>query len=367
MEDLNSKEGVFKSIYYNLSSPGSFGSVQKLLNEARKIRSDITLKDVKEWLSGELVYTLHKPVIRKFKRNPVIAEGPYEDMQADLVDMQAISSNNNGFKYLLTAIDVFSKKAFAIAIKNKDQKCVTQGMASILEEYTPSQLMTDRGTEFSNQSFKALMKKYQINHYFTKNQDIKCSIVERFNRTLKNKMFKYFTMKGNRRYIDVLQDLLNSYNNCVHRSIKMAPNQVTETNKSEVFNNLYGFKSKRDYFLKLRKPQMATDVTVRKNYKKNIHDRGYYPNWTDNVYKIYKTMSGFNKPYYLLKSESGDLDKRKYYPEEVQKVKPNLFRIEKILKKRKIRGEKQFYVKWLNHPESDNSWIPAADLTAING
>ena len=367
MENMNSKSDVLKSIYYNLANPGSFGGQNKLFREANKVRPDITIEDVRDWLSGELVYTLHKPVVRKFKRNPVVSEQPKMNMQADLVDMIPFSESNNGYNHILTAIDVFSKKGFAIPLKNKGQKAVSEGMENILKVYTPCELMTDRGLEFKNQSFSALMRKYNINHYFTKNQTVKCSVVERFNRTLKNKMFHYFTLKGSRRYIDSLNEMLNSYNNSYHRSIKMTPNQVTDDNVDEVFKNLYGFKSKRDYLFKKITPKMSIDDTVRKTYKQNTHDRGYYPNWTDNIYKVYKTLPGHNKPYYLLKDEKGNLDFQRYYPNEIQKVKPNLYRIEKVLRQRKRQGLKEIFVKWLNYPESYNSWIPAADLANING
>lgn len=364
---MKPKNEIFKSIYYNPSNPGSFGGQNKLLAEAKKIRSDIKRNDVRDWLSGELVYTLHKPVIRKFKRNPIISEQPKWNMQADLVDVTSLAKLNNNYKYILTCVDVFSKKAYAQAIKDKSQTEVTEGMKKILNNCVPEELMTDRGLEFSNRSFRSLMKRYNINHYFTKNQEVKCANIERFNRTLKEKMFHYFTLKGKRRYIDVLQELIDSYNNSFHRSIKMTPNQVNDSNTKEVFKNLYGFNSKREYLMKMKSPKLTIDDSVRKNYKKNVHDRGYYPNWTDSIYKIYKSMPGLNQPYYVLKNESGEIDARRYYPNEIQIVKPNLYRIEKILKKRKFRGKEQFFVKWLNHGESQNSWIDSTDLTNING
>ena len=364
MENI-SKEEVIRKIYYNPSSPGSFGGAEALVKEAKKINPLIDQKFVKDWLSGELVYTLHKQAKHHFKRNPIVAEAPKENMQADLVDMQAFSTSNNGFKFILTAIDVFSKKAYAIPIKNKSQKSVADAMEKIITEHEPIKLQTDEGKEFKNSTFENLMKKYEIIHFFTKNRDIKCAIVERFNKTLKNKMFRYFTLKGNRKYIDVIDKILESYNNSYHRSIKMTPNQVTIGNSNIVFSNLYGFADKRELLKKLKKPKI--DGTVRQKYPQKLLDRGYYPLWTDRLYEVYKSIPGKLKPYYVLRDEQGNVEKKKFYPEEIQKVKRNLERVEKVLKERKYKGKKQFFVKWLNYPDSFNSWIDAENLTNING
>ena len=314
-----------KNIYYDTKNPGSFGGAESLFREAQKADPNIKLKDVKKWLEGELTYTLHKPLRRRFKRNPVIAEFPKELMMVDLVDMREFSRENDGHNYILTAIDVFSKLAFAVALKNKSMNSVRNGMEIILKQYSPLKLMTDNGTEFKNKVFVDLMKKYNIFHYFSKNKDIKCSVVERLNRTLKNRMFRYFTSKGNRRYLDVLDDLVKAYNESYHRSIKMAPVHVSNNNAKIVFKNLYGFESKREYLRKMKRPRLTQDDTVRRKYDLNIHDRGYYPNWTDEIYKVYKTISGLNKPYYKLKHESGNVIEKRFYPEEVQKVKPTLY------------------------------------------
>ena len=363
MENL---EQTLKKIYYDPSNPGSFGGAEALHREARKIFENLAFKDVKDWLSGELVYTLHKPLRKKFKRNPMVAEKPHENMQADLVDMKLFSKYNDGYNYILTAIDIFSKKGFAIPLKNKNQEHVKNAMEKIIIEYPIHKLMTDKGKEFENNTFKKLMSDYKTHHYFSKNSEIKCAVVERFNKTLKNRMFRYFTLKGKRRFLEILPEILKSYNSSYHRSIKMSPNQVNEENSSQVFKNLYGFDNKRELLFNKKKPSIPTDVSVRRKYDLKIMDRGYYPNWTDEIYKIYKSVPGENKPYYHLKDEQGNIVQKRFYPTEVQVVKPSLFRVEKVLKERKYRGDKQVYVKWLNYPASYNSWINAKDLTNIN-
>lgn len=366
MESLEN-EDLFKKIYYNIANPGSLSGVDSFLKEIRKYKSDVKPKDVKKWLSSQLVYTLHKPLRRKIKRNPIIAEWPNEQMQADLVDMKLFSNSNNGYNYILTAIDVFSKRANAIPIRNKRKNDVCKAMETIIKNSSPLKLMTDEGLEFKNSDFKKLMKKYNVNHFFAKNKEIKCAIVERFNKTLKNKMFKYFTLKGNRRYIDVISKFLESYNNSYHRSIKMAPNDVNNGNAKQVFKNLYGVKNKRELIRKMRKPNIPLDATVRKKYKLKYLDQGYYPNWTDEIFTVYKSIPGVKQPYYHLKDDKGNIIEKRFYPSEIQKVQPHLYRIEKILAEKKIRGKKYYFVKWLNYNDSENTWIPATNITNIDG
>ena len=365
--ELNPFDQILKKIYYNANDPGSFGGRERLFLQARKINSDIKRKDVEKWLKRQIVYTLHKQAQKKFKRNPVISEYPLENFQADLIDYQIHSKDNNGYSFILTVIDVFTKRAWAVPLKNKGKISVTTAMESVLEDNCPMKLMTDKGKEFENDQFKKLMEKYKITHFFAQNQEIKCSVVERFNKTLKNRLQKYFTMKGKSRWIDEIKNIISSYNNSYHRSIKMSPNNVTLENAKIVFKNIYKYPNKREYLRKHSRPKLEEGEDVRKKYGSKVLDRGYYPNWTDETFKVQKVRRGNRKPYYLIEDSRGNISKKRYYPEELQSVIIDKYRVEKILKRRKINGKKEVFVKWLNYPDSENSWIPEENLTNING
>ena len=367
MENLDIDK-TLRKIYYSPNHSGSFGSRDILYLEARKLIPHIKRKDVNEWLKGQITYTLHYPVKRRFKRHPVIAEYPLENFQADLVDMQEFSRINYGFNYILTIIDVFSKKAWAIALKNKSAPVVCNAFEKVLIENIPNELQTDHGKEFENSCFKNLKKKYEINHYFAKDPNIKCAVIERFNRTLKNKMFKYFTSVGNRKYVTVLPQLIESYNNTYHRSIGMKPNEVSLENKQKVFENLYKVKSIRELLKRGKSSKIKIGDNVRKKYDLKTFDRGYYPNWTDEIFKVNKSFGGPNKFRYLIQDSKGNLINRKLYPEEIQSINNNKsFRVEKIVKQKITKGIKYYLIKWLNFPETDNSWIKATDLFDVNG
>ena len=185
------------------------------------------------------LYTLHRPVRWHFRRRRIFTSGIDDLWQADLADLSSIAKYNNGFKFLLTCINVFSKYAWAIPLKNKSSKSIVVDFSKIFEKRKPANLQTDKGTEFLNESVQKLFKDNSINFYTTENEDIKAAVVERFNRTLKTQMWKYFTFKGTHRYVDVLDDLLFSYNNSFHRTIKMTPSEVNKENEGMILKQNY--------------------------------------------------------------------------------------------------------------------------------
>ncbi|RWS21677.1 hypothetical protein B4U80_04436 [Leptotrombidium deliense] len=175
-------------------------------------------------------------------------------------------------------------------------------------------------------------------------------------------MFKYFTANGTRKYIDVLQDFVDSYNNTFHRTIKMKPSQVTEKNETEVFHNIYKT-SIRNLNKQTHKGLIENNATVRKKLKRNPFDKGYYSNWTDQLFKIHSSSNTKNIPMYTLANEQGEVLKGKFYKEDIQPVRnDSVLRVEKILKRRKRNGKVEYFVKWLNHPNSYNSWEPQESI-----
>lgn len=356
------KDNLLHKLYYKTSSPGSFGGVNRLYNEARLQDSDITHKDVKDWLSGELTYTLHKPSRRRFKRNPILVSAIDEQWQADLVDMQDHQKSNKNYKYFITIIDIFSKYAWVVPLKNKSAKSILEAFKLVFKQRIPTKLQTDQGKEFDNKLLSNYLKNSMVQFFTAKNPDIKCAVVERFNRSLKNRMFKYFTANGTKKYIDILQDLVKSYNGSFHRTIKMRPMEVNRDNENKVFKNSYGFNDKREFLEnKFKNSKLKYGDIVRKQYKLGPFDKSYYPLWTDSIYKVDKVTKGRYKPYHAIKDEQGNLISRRLYPEEIQKIKSILHRVEKVLKTRRKNGKTEYYVKWLNHPSSYNSWVDAIE------
>ena len=278
------------------------------------------------------------------------------------------SRQNNGFKYILTIVDCFSRFAWAVPVKNKSKTVIRDALKSVFNMNPPLKLQTDRGLEFLNKDVQDYLKSIGVHYFNTYNTKFKCAIVERFNRTLKSKMLKYFTAKGTRKYIDVLPKLVDSYNRAYHRIIGTVPMNVNEDNKQQIFENIYGYPDERSYILaKNKKPELNVGDEVRRKYELNPMDKGYYPTWTDVIYKIAKTLPGKAKPMYKLLDEHGHEIKQSFYPEEIQKIKSNMYRIEKIIKRERRNGKEGFIVKWLGYTSDHNSWVPKEAVRDVGG
>ena len=348
------KNDKLKRRYYDSRLPGSFGGVQAL-----KRATGFKQNQVERWLKFQDTYTLHKPVRQKFTRRRVIVSGIDDQWQADLIDVRSLNKENDGFVYILTCIDVLSKYAWAIPLKDKTGKSLVTAFNRILSQgRQPSRLQTDKGTEFRNRLFQQFLKDKGIHFFVTQNEDIKASIVERFNRTLKEKLWRYFTKTNTRRYVEALPSLVRSYNQSYHRSIKTSPVYVTRENQERVWQTLYDVPAKKPVPPLLQKGDRVRISKARRTFKK-----GYLPSWTEELF----TISRVNKTTpvtYVLKDDHNEELEGTFYRQEVQKVgEKEIYKIEKVLKHRTGRkGQKQYLVQWLGYPSSFNSWLPQSAL-----
>ena len=187
---------ALKRIYHDPKDPGSLGGVIRLLNSALERNvAGVNTKTVQKFLQGEQAYTLHKPAKRHYKRNPTYVSGIDAQWQIDLADMQALARQNDGYRYILTVIDVFSKYAWVAPVRSKDASTVTNAFQQILDlaaPRKPHRVQSDKGKEFFNKDFAALTKRHSIDH-FASNSDQKTAVVERFNRTIKTRLWTYMS------------------------------------------------------------------------------------------------------------------------------------------------------------------------------
>ena len=223
----------------------------------------------------------------------------------------------------------------------------------------PKRLQTDRGKEFLNALFQKFLKSKNIDFFTTYNDETKASVVERFNQTLKSKMWRYFTKNHTLRYVNVLTNLVEGYNKSFHRSIKTAPDQVGIHNEEQIWQNLYS-----DVKL-FKKPKIPVGSTVRISRKRKNFQKVYLPNWSEEIFTVKKACSD-SSPYYVLQDSSGEELKGNFYEQEPQRIskKNNIYLIDSVLSTRKKRGKQQLLVRWLGYPESFNSWIDKQSLTS---
>jgi len=334
--------------YTDPRAPGSFSGVRNLRRYSG--RSE---RDVKKFLSGRDAYTMHKPRRLRFPRRKTYSKGIADLYQIDLADVSNLSPFNDGMRYLLTCIDVFSKRGWAVAIKTKSARDVTSAFEKILDERQCSMTQSDKGTEFLNSTFQSMLQRRGIHFYTSENEDLKASVVERFNRTLKTKMYRYFTHANTRRYVDVLDDLLHSYNNTYHRSIGMAPFEVGPHNEDEVRARLYPLKPKS------YKWKYQVDDKVRIAMQRRPFRKGYLGDWSEEIFQIASRLPT-TPVTYEVKDLAGELIKGRFYEPEVQKIlklDTEHFSIDRILKTRKRAGKIQYLVSWKGYPDKFNSWV----------
>ena len=349
-------ESTLNDNYYNPKKRSSYGGVQRLTKSVKT-----PPKKVKDWLLTQDTYTLHKPVKRKFKRRRVIVYGINQQLQVDLIDVQNLKSYNDGTSFLLSIIDCFSKVAFVLPLKDKTGKSIVNAFTLFLNKRGPPlYIQSDQGQEFMNNKVQQLFKRHGIRFFTALNKEIKCGIVERFNKTIKQKIYRYLTKTNQRRFIDVLNDLVTSYNSSFNRSIGRSPREVDFQNQEAVWDSLYN------------KPNTVTKTsfmkgdTVRISKVKHTFEKGYLPSWTTEVFKVKKVLLKTRPITFILEDLNREELIGTFYEEELQKVVDSgIYKVENILKRRTRKGKKEVLVKWLGYPSSFNSWIAFKSLSKL--
>ena len=308
-----------------------------------------------DW-SQQLAEELHKPITRNFRKRRVISKGIDKIWAADLVEMQKYSKWNKGVKYLLMVIDVFSKYGWIVPLKDKKTESVSTAFDEIFKKSKrkPTMLWTDKGSEFISKHFKDFLKKNYIKLYYTENEE-KSSIVERWNKTMKNKVWRMFSANNSTVYGDKLDKLVNDYDNTYHSSIKMTPTEASKKeNEKKVFANLYGDL----IYLKPKNPKFSINDKVRiSKYKRRVFDKGYTPNWTEKVFVVDKVIPTKPVTYKIIDLLGEEIEGSFY---ELQKAKQQTFGIEKVVT-RDNKKEKAL-VKWKGYSDNFNSWVSFKDL-----
>ena len=331
---------------YNQQQYGTF-LVKNIIRSKRKL--GLGVENHNKILSEEL----HKAKRKNYPRRRIIVNHIDEIFAADLVEMQKFAKLNKGYRYLLTCIDIFSKYSWVIPLKDKKGITIKNALEKIFKQRKPKFLWTDRGTEFYNNQVETLLNENNIKLYSTNNSEIKSAVIERFNRTFKNMMYKKFTENNNTIFYNVLDELVNNYNNKYHSTIKMTPIEASKKINEKKIKNIYNFE-------KTKKPgKFKIGDRVRISLEKNIFEKGYETNWTQEIFVIYDIKYS-NVPYYYLKDLNNEKLQGTFYEQELQKTKQDdLYTIEKILKTNKDK----IYVKWRGYDNSFNSWINKNNVT----
>ncbi|MDH5643990.1 MAG: DDE-type integrase/transposase/recombinase [Gemmatimonadota bacterium] len=338
----------FAALYYDPDNPVAYTGSDRLLAKAAKS----TTKRAREWLATQDSYTLHKYARKRFPHPRIYVEGLDEQWGADLIDLQHLAPSNDGMQYLLTVVDTLSKYAWVRPLRNKTATSTAEALESIFDEgRSPRRLRTDRGKEFLGRPVQNLLAKKNI-VYFTANNYTKEAIVERFNRTLRGKMWRYFRATNTDRYVDVLQKLVRGYNATKHRSTGMAPTDVDVLNQHLAWTKLYGHKRGRGK----ERPSFQVGDIVRIAKDKKLFEQGYKSNWSEELFTINAVLrlpykSGYK---YKIVDSTGEEILGSFQKEELQKVRVVPKEIRSIVK----RGPDAKYVTWRGYPQTLRTRIP---------
>ncbi len=312
-----SKKAYLKTLYHQIGNAAAFSSPDRLYQWGKKRFKSLTRQEVREFLESEPSYTLHRPVIKKFPRRQTYAKHINYLWQLDLADVSNLAKTNRNYRFLLVQIDVLSRLAHVVPLKTKKASDVVKGFKKILtkSKQQPTKIQTDRGKEFYNRMFQTFLQKKGIVHYSTLNVE-KAALVERLNRTLKNIMYKYFTAKNTTSYWKVLDKLVNTYNSRKHRSIGIAPINVTKRNQNKIFEKLYG----KQQVPNIRASKYKVGDLVRIAKYRYTFTRGFTQTYTKEVFRILTILPTRPLTYELIDT-TGEKIVGSFYAAELSRVR----------------------------------------------
>ena len=406
-------------IYLDPEDPGSYGGVERLYKRAKELAIKGASRNVvKRYLSQEASYSLHKRARRRFARNPTYVQGIDDQWQADLVDVHQLSRQNHGIHFLLTCIDVFSKYAWVVPVKAKSAEAMVAAFEELFAQAHPRfprRLQTDKGKEFLNGQVQARLR--SLKHFYSWS-DQKAAVVERFNRTLKERMWRYFSAHQTNRYLDILPKLVQAYNHTWHRAIGAVPAHVSKSDEQRIAQRLYQSQRARGKLAsgcslapeataisqslalggRRRRPsspsspppkpparmheegpsnnqslRLEPGQMVRISSVKGAFEKGYLPNWSEEDFRIRDVFlapahSPSAKTVYKLEDRSGEPIQGSWYPEELEPISQNRYLVERIIRRRGLANStsiEEALVKWRGWPTKFNTWVPISDLQRL--
>ena len=310
-----------RKVYYDLKHPESFSSINRLLKYAKTIDDKVKRTDIEDFLSKQDVYTLHKPLRHRFRRRKILARHIGHIFAADLIDVKKIRKENFGRKYILIMIDVFSRYAYAAAMKNKTGNETLRAIRDIFSQARtpPLKIFADKGREFYNKTVKKYLKSKRILLYSTENET-KASIVERFIRSFKSRLFKIFTARNSLNYTSIIDDVMLGLNNRYHRGIGRAPSEVNKRNQREVHEFQYG------KYLRSRKrqPKFKIGDTVRISRERLAFRKGYLKTFSDNLFRIVDVLHTQPTTYRIVAESSNEVILGTWYESELCRSNRNM-------------------------------------------
>lgn len=360
---------ILKNQYYDLKSSGSYLGPVKLYQSLKMRGINISLYQTQKWLKNQDDYSLQRPSRHPRKRARVVVSGIDNQWDADLADMSSLSRFNGGIKYLLVVIDIFSRFLWVQPLKNKTGKEVVEGFKHILQSGRKcKKLRTDKGGEFTNKFMKEYLKNQNIYFFTTQNSDTKANYAECVIQTLKSRIYRYFTKNRTKRYVDVLNEFVQSYNKTPHTSLGFtSPRDVTKANEADVWAYQY-LKPVKIKSFKRTPFQLKADDMVRISHENAVFKRAYNEQFSKEIFKVAQRFRMQGIPMYKIKDFANETIRGNFYGSELQKVAKDenaLWIIDKKIRKRTVNGKVEYLVSFEGWPSKYNMWVSASDINDL--
>ena len=366
-------DAFLSRIYYSPRSPASFYGPHKLWDYIKGLKDrppEIDLGEVIKWLQHQTTHTIHSTPQTTFPTEHIIVEYPDMQWDADLLQMTDLVKYNDGYKYILVCIDLFSRYLWVRPLKSKTAVEVANMFKEILNTGRHCEsVRTDQGKEFMGSAFQEVLRDYTINHIIAYGQH-KANYAERVNRTIEDRLYKYFYEKQTFRYVDILDDVTYSYNHTKHGSIGRPPADVNAENTAEIYKEIYIPILNKRAQQKVIYSFNIGDL-VRLSHVKTPFARGYQEQYTEELFKILHRNPS-HPPRYKVRDLADEVIKGSFYEQELQKVNivnPNdiVYKIDHVVGAKTVRGQKLSLIKWYGYSDKFNSYIPTSEIKQYIG
>lgn len=364
------KRDYLAQIYFNPKHPASFQNPLRLYKTVKQEgKYKISHSQIKRWIQQKHSYSTNKAVKRHFQRGRVIVKGIDDQWDADLASLIPYADSNEGFKYLLCVIDIFSRYAWVEPLKDKTPNEIIKAFKKVLSEgRKPKRLRTDAATDFTSSKFKEFCKKEKIANFVTHNET-QANYVERFIKSIKSKIFRYMNHNNTERYVDVLSKLVDSYNNTFHTGIQSEPINVRKENESKLWWQMYWPKDypkiKKENEKKKSPFLFNIGDKVRMSHLRKAFQREYDSKWSSEIYKVSYRFLRQEQPIYKIKDWFNEPIQGTFYQTELQKVdspEEDFWKINQILKYKGVGENRKALVSWIGWPKKFNSWLFVRDI-----
>ena len=317
-------------------------------------------------------YTLHREYKRPRQYNPYFVHGRRELVQADLIDVSKIAASNRGVRFILVLIDVMTKRVWCYALRRKTAAAMTTALTWWLDDIDepPDKLQTDKGLEFTNARVQALLRARGV-EWEAAAGTLKAAVAERVNKTLQVLIYKHLTENETLEYAQKLPALVRTYNTRAHRTLQgMSPAEADRPGREAavqaIFHQRYADAAQRAARLR---PRFRVGDTVRvKTEPKKVSSssRAYAEQFHGEYYRITRVNRTLPVPMFYLRSlDTGEHIEGGFYAEELQKQSAEVYKIERVLRRRTRRGRREVLVKWKYFGPAHNSWVPEGDIVRV--